>query len=91
MQIIYQSLCFYITSKNKIKLGGKASLNGEHIDCKEKAEIIQFYLASEKVQVQILVLFLKQFYFFSFLVPYLKKLYIENIKFSSLEKNQQQI
>lgn len=61
------------------------------MNCKEKVEIIQFYLTSEKVQVQILVLFLKQFYFFSFLVPYLKKLCIENTKFSSLEKNQQQI
>lgn len=47
--------------------------SGKHINCKEKVEVIQFFLASEKVQVQILVLFLKQFYFFSSLVPYLKK------------------
>lgn len=61
--------------------------SGKHINCKEKVEVIQFYLASEKVQVQILVLFLKQFYFFSSLVPYLKKIHIENTKFKSWEKN----
>lgn len=61
MQIIYQILYFYRTSKNKLKLGETASLNGEYINRMEKVEIIQFYLASEKVQMQILVLFLKQF------------------------------
>lgn len=60
----------FLYSKNKIKLGEKASLNKEHINRKEEAETIQFYLASEKVQVQIRVLFLKQFYFLSSLVPY---------------------